>query len=42
MILYTALGYHIEISVIDNRTGNIAGKTVTTQVGIVPTQSQRE
>ena len=22
-----ALGYHIEISVIDNRTGNVAGKT---------------
>ncbi len=22
-----ALGYHIEISIIDNRTGNVAGKT---------------
>lgn len=22
-----ALGYHLEISVIDNRTGNVAGKT---------------
>ena len=25
-----ALGYHIEISVIDNRTGNVAGKTSLT------------
>lgn len=27
-----ALGYRIEISVIDNRTGNIAGKTSLSQV----------
>lgn len=27
-----ALGYHIEISVIDNRTGNIAGKTLLSHV----------
>ena len=24
---FSALGYHLEISVIDNRTGNVAGKT---------------
>ncbi len=26
-----ALGYHIEISVIDNRTGNVAGKSSTSR-----------
>lgn len=27
-----ALGYHLEISVIDNRTGNVAGKASLSQV----------